>query len=268
MNIPVSDRLLEETLAIPQKQAHHSVIPLFHICAVAAAASLMLVSAVCLAVFLFFNRNTSVPVAVSTAPSQQDPSSAVVSTDNTDCSSTEMQKTESADHDTTKQKQSHHEVCSILMNGSSDVDLPHRPVETTVKMPQPESQPQSQAQPAATQPVVPSKPEATETDDITVSNTCYGMVYERLYTKRMYCFISDTASNIYGDSDLFSDQHLATVENDENGWITVSYNPDEYGIIPETNTYQYAFYNEDGAIVYSDSVSLSAPVTDRQGGED
>ena len=264
MELPVDEALLQKTLAIPQTADKKAVIPLLRVRAIAAAACLMLISAVSLAVILTFGTKAPVPVSVQAPSSSESTIPTTEPDESADPLPTEA-PTPTQAGDEVAPSVSHRDKPSDDLSTSDR--HPSAPNETKADN-TPEQKNESVPQPTAPPSTDPPTPDVTEPEIIITSNTCYGQVYERLYTERMYCFIADTSSNIYGDSDLFSDQHLATVESDENGWITVSYNPDDYGILSEPNTYRYAFYNDEGAIVYSDSAYFGASENTGEGGEE
>lgn len=71
----------------------------------------------------------------------------------------------------------------------------------------------------------------------------------------VYCRIYDDNGNQYGDSDRFSDQHIATLTL---GHRTLSYTPRDYGILPADGTYNYEFYTKSGKMLVKGSAKLSA----------
>lgn len=73
----------------------------------------------------------------------------------------------------------------------------------------------------------------------------------------VYCRIYDSSGNSYGDSDRYSDQHLAalTLTYDSR---TLSYTPRDYGILPEDGYYSYEFYTRSGKSLITGNAYLSA----------
>lgn len=73
----------------------------------------------------------------------------------------------------------------------------------------------------------------------------------------VYCRIYDDNGNMYGDSDRYSDQHLATLTLG-NIYRTLSYTPRDYGILPEDGLYRFEFYTRSGNSLVTGSAYLSA----------
>lgn len=72
----------------------------------------------------------------------------------------------------------------------------------------------------------------------------------------VYCRIYDSSGNSYGDSDLYSAQHLASLSVGSRR--TLSYSPRDYGILPEDGYYSYEFYTRSGKSLVSGNAYLSA----------
>lgn len=73
----------------------------------------------------------------------------------------------------------------------------------------------------------------------------------------VYCRIYDDDGNSYGDSDLYSDQHLAQMKSASYG-RNLSYTPRDYGILPADGTYNFEFYTGSGKMIAKGSAKLSA----------
>lgn len=71
----------------------------------------------------------------------------------------------------------------------------------------------------------------------------------------VYCRIYDSSGYSYGDSDLYSDQHLASLSVGASGIL--SYTPRDHDILPEDGLYSYEFYTRSRKLV-SGSANLSA----------
>ena len=70
--------------------------------------------------------------------------------------------------------------------------------------------------------------------------------YYKLYYPnhvKVYCKITSLDGTIlYGDSDLYSEQHLAVMRESGPDYIYVTYVPGLYGILPKSDFYHYEFY--------------------------
>ena len=73
----------------------------------------------------------------------------------------------------------------------------------------------------------------------------------------VYCRIYDSSGNSYGDSDRYSDQHLAALSLTYDS-RTLSYTPRDYGILPEDGYYSYEFYTRSGKSLITGNAYLSA----------
>ena len=110
-------------------------------------------------------------------------------------------------------------------------------------------------QPIPTDPPKPTQSRYKPTIDISVS----GFTVTRISQDGnvVYCRIYDDDGNSYGDSDRYSDQHIAQMKSASYG-RTLSYSPRDYGILPEDGYYRFEFYTAVGRVVASGSAYLSA----------
>lgn len=253
--IPVSEELIQKTLAIPQNADQKPFVIFGHRRVVAAAAALVLISAVSLLLFMFTGKKpdegfVTAPIKPTSAvettlPTEPFTPTSTLPTESVNCVTpsekvlpTDKSKPDVINDDVSSER-SRIDAATVKKNSQSDNTQRHL---SPTELLEPTLSPETEA-PAPTE-YEPAEP---------IDNTCYGYVYETMLTDKMYCFIADTASNIYGESDLFSSQHIASVGDSNDGWITISYNPDDYGIIPNSDVYTFTFYNEDGDIVYYDN---------------
>lgn len=77
----------------------------------------------------------------------------------------------------------------------------------------------------------------------------------------VFCKITDLSGMIlYGDTDLYSDQHQCEIyewTNHPINRISVTYSPKEHGILPERGRYLCIFYDEMGSILSTETVFLN-----------
>ena len=63
----------------------------------------------------------------------------------------------------------------------------------------------------------------------------------------VYCkILSSNRSILYGDDDLYSEQHRAIITANNSGTLKFSYTPADHGILPADGKYYYEFYDENG----------------------
>lgn len=116
------------------------------------------------------------------------------------------------------------------------------------------------SEPSWTDPTTPTAPRPTESRckaSVSISVSVYTVSQINKEGGTVYCRIYDDDGNSFGDSDLYSDQHLATLTLTYNSRI-LSYTPRDYGILPEDGLYRFEFYTPSGRIVVSGSAYLSA----------
>ncbi|MBQ3265414.1 MAG: hypothetical protein IJH07_06525 [Ruminococcus sp.] len=110
-------------------------------------------------------------------------------------------------------------------------------------------------------PTTPTEPKSTESRYKESVNVYYVSAFTVSAINReggvVYCRIYDSDGNLYGDSDLYSDQHVATLTLTYNS-RTLSYTPRDYGILPEDGCYRYEFYTGSGKSLVTGSAYLSA----------
>ena len=74
----------------------------------------------------------------------------------------------------------------------------------------------------------------------------------------VYCKITDlTGETLYGDADLYSEQHLCTFIERTKYQTFCSYSPKELGILPEKGCYLCVFYDSYGAVLSTEKVYLN-----------
>lgn len=74
----------------------------------------------------------------------------------------------------------------------------------------------------------------------------------------VYCKITDLSGEIlYGDGDLYSDQHRCQVTGRDKYRTFCSYSPKELGILPEKGSYLCVFYDMYGAVLSTEKVFLN-----------
>ena len=99
-----------------------------------------------------------------------------------------------------------------------------------------------------------SKP-AGEIPEVEGSAECYAQFpLSLLYgSEQVYCRLTDQSGNPIGDSDLFSDQHIAYQSRQSDGTVYVVYylsNLIDSGVDLPDGTYHFYFYGDSGAIAY------------------
>lgn len=63
----------------------------------------------------------------------------------------------------------------------------------------------------------------------------------------VYCkILSSNRSILYGDDDLYSEQHRAIITANNPGTLKFAYTPADYGILPADGKYYYEFYDKNG----------------------
>lgn len=63
----------------------------------------------------------------------------------------------------------------------------------------------------------------------------------------VYCkILSSNRSILYGDDDLYSEQHRAIITANNPGTLKFAYTPADHGILPADGKYYYEFYDENG----------------------
>lgn len=72
----------------------------------------------------------------------------------------------------------------------------------------------------------------------------------------IYCRILDTNFNLIGDSNLYSDQHIAQIVASQDGYVYFYYDPFEKGVVRKAGLYRYEFYLADGEDYYYGLISL------------
>lgn len=112
----------------------------------------------------------------------------------------------------------------------------------------------------ATEPACINTESATQT--ATESDIVFVDTIERAFyvpeDDRIYCRITDNSGNIlYGDEDLYSQQHLCAVTQRTKYQTFCSYSPKELGILPEKGSYFCTFYDDWGAVLLSEKVYLN-----------
>lgn len=66
---------------------------------------------------------------------------------------------------------------------------------------------------------------------------------------KVYCSVYSSSGKLVGDSNLFSSQHLATIDYKTSSVVLVSYDPTSKGLLLSQGRYTYSFYNENGVVV-------------------
>ena len=74
----------------------------------------------------------------------------------------------------------------------------------------------------------------------------------------VYCRVYDANWVLCGDEDIYSNQHIAQVTDNGNGYYTFSYTPKDYGILPKDGLYHYKFYDSGGRFSITGSDYLYA----------
>lgn len=116
------------------------------------------------------------------------------------------------------------------------------------------TQPQTQPTPEPTEPVLPSEGETTEPTDNGTQNPSGSngdciVSFSPSYlvgSGKIYCRIKDDNLKSVGDTNLFSDQHLASFYSGFGSNYYYLYSPENAGLVLEPGTYNYYFYNEHG----------------------
>ena len=78
-------------------------------------------------------------------------------------------------------------------------------------------------------------------------NLCVGEFSDDLVVgdKNIYCVIYNyKTGEPLGDENLFSSEHLAQIEYNDDGTVTATYDPVKAGVVKKTGEYWYVFYNE------------------------
>lgn len=66
---------------------------------------------------------------------------------------------------------------------------------------------------------------------------------------KVYCSLYSSSGKLLGDINLFSSQHLATIDYKTSSIVLVSYDPLSRGLLLSQGRYTYCFYNENGVVV-------------------
>lgn len=115
--------------------------------------------------------------------------------------------------------------------------------------------------PDATEPTPkPTQPKPTQSkykDSVRISASVYSISKINQDGGVVYCRIYDDNGNVYGDGDLYSDQHLATLTLTFDGG-SLSYSPRDHGILPEDGYYHFEFYTRAGRSLSKGNAYLSA----------
>ena len=75
----------------------------------------------------------------------------------------------------------------------------------------------------------------------------------------VYCRITDLSGTVlYGDEDLYSEQHLCRMIERIQYQTYYTYSPKEHGILPESGCYLCVFYDEMGAVLLTETVYLNS----------
>ena len=96
---------------------------------------------------------------------------------------------------------------------------------------------------------------AGEIPEVEGSAECYAQFpLSLLYgSEQVYCRLTDQIGSPIGDSDLFSDQHIAYQSRQTDGTVYVVYylsNLIDSGVVLPDGTYHFYFYGDSGAIAY------------------
>lgn len=74
----------------------------------------------------------------------------------------------------------------------------------------------------------------------------------------VYCRITDLSGSVmYGDEDIYSQQHLCTVTERTKYQTFCSYSPKEHGILPQKGCYICIFYIDSGSVFLTEKVYLN-----------
>lgn len=104
----------------------------------------------------------------------------------------------------------------------------------------------------------PDPPKPTQSPyKASITNTFSEFSYSTISENTVYCRVYGLDGTEYGDADLYSDQHIASLTLSGRRY-TASYSPRDYGILPEDGKYNYEFYTGTGRVLARGSVLLSA----------
>lgn len=241
-NIKAPEALIERTLAAAQEHpadaepADHRVLPLRYRRMIAAAAGVVLVTAIGLSVY-FLNRNfNNQPIAVAPAtaatlvPTEPAtlPASAVPTQPTFD--PTAMPTAPATDQPTEPSVAPTAPAIVPTEKQTEPTEKPTVPVEDPTKPTEDERPDEPTALPIRDEPVI-----------------LYGSLTDeiRLNAKYVCCRIETEDGQPLGDEDLYSAQHRVTVIR---AYRTVQYDPTARGLELSAGDYHYYFYEENGTI--------------------
>ena len=216
---------------------------------VAFAASLVLVSAVVLAITLSSSGKKS-PVAVYTPPVSSETGEATYAlTSATEPSSDAPEDTEQPTGITEAQPPTLADEKADAENIAEETKAPQ-----VVEEP---SQLGSEAATAAPQ-TEPSEeasaPEESEPTEVPGPVTCYGSISNDRMSEdgKVYFQIVATGQSIFEDPGVFDDSHLAQTDTTDDGFTIVSFTINRLDVYSPRKKHFYCFYNSSGDILYRD----------------
>ena len=270
---------LEKAAAIPEACGQkRSAFPLNRYLT---AASIVLVSAVGLLIFLHFGSGNSpvtvheggiaasesrigetvVSEATGGAP-QTDASApaetiAVLSTD-ADGNTVVTYEEKPDNADGTRPPNGGTSPTSVAPTAPHSTEAPGQPVSSTERPPAETEAPAPTSVPADEPPTqAPTQPYTPRGDceiyGMFKLNTASGSGYNAAEEVSVFCRLYDSSGSLVGDSPLYSPQREATIiSRDDNGTVVAYYNPAAMGLYLTEDAYEYVFYDVHGNELYRD----------------
>lgn len=168
------------------------------------------------------------------------------------------EKTQMASKNTQETKESAANPTSTVRPTSAVHSEATEPTEnpTTVETQKPTQKPTEKPTQKPTE-----KPTEKPTDDgyLGVTSVNCNAVFSRdnlAGVNKVYCKICTVDGRLLGDSNLYSNQHLAYMTELKNGMIMATYDPESFGIILQSGRYVYYFYNAYGTTISSGTITL------------
>ena len=252
----VVEKALLYSKSAEAKPAFDTVIkPAFRISArYLAAASVVLVVALSVSCYFFFRNidHSQIPVLSSTQSASFDPA---------DGSEKPSEKSSAPVISSEKPSQLSTQLPTDVKNHSAAIPATEPTEDSAPFSPEEPSgggqQPTAAPKPEPTQAVIEPTEHIVPTEDNTEpgpvepsAGECFAYIpLDRLTgSLNVYCALYDRRGNLMGDSDYFSDAHLAVKEWERDGCVWVSYCPSKHYHCP-SDVYQIYFYNEDSEIL-------------------
>lgn len=187
---------------------------------------------------------------------------------------TEIKATDTTTHEvsenpTSSEKLNEKETDALekpTVTGATDtqVNKPVKPTSVPATQPQPEVKPTApqSTTPVVTPTIAPTEPATQAPTEDTTSPAHSGdciVSFSPSYlvgNGTIYCRIKDADNNSVGDTNLFSQEHVASFYSGFGSVYYYLYSPQSAGVVLEPGTYKYFFYNEHGVPILNIVVEI------------